>query len=89
MRVLALQLTSNAKPLLNTTFINTAIPKHGGVFEMKRVLDGIEVVHKTKGTYVIPMSSVSWFRFDPAEAAPVAPVKRGRGRPRKADSSAA
>ena len=89
MRVLALQLTANAKPLLNTTFINAAIPKHEGIFEMKLVKDGIEVVHKTKGTYILPMSSVSWFRFDPKEAMAEVPVKRGRGRPRKVVSPAA
>ena len=84
MRVLALQLTANAKPLLNN-FINTTLKQHQD-FEMNLVNKGtaIEVVHKEKGSFVIPMSSVSWFRPAPKGSAVVAPlIKKRRGRPKK------
>ena len=80
MRVIALQLTANAKPLLNNTFINTTLKQHQD-FEMHLNNEMIEVVHREKGAYIIPLTSVSWFRPDPAVASPVA--KKRRGRPRK------
>ena len=80
MRVLALQLTANAKPLLNNTFINTSLKQHQD-FEMHLNNEMIEVVHKEKGAFIIPLTSVSWFRPDPTVASPV--VKKRRGRPRK------
>ena len=80
MRVLALQLTANAKPLLNNTFINTSLKQHQD-FEMHLNNEMIEVVHKEKGAFIIPLTSVSWFRPDPTVASPVA--KKRRGRPRK------
>ena len=91
MRVLALQLTANAKPLLNNTFINTELKQHGA-FEMHLNSTGtmVEIVHREKGAFIIPLTSVSWFRPDPIAAgytfgatAPV--IKKRRGRPRKVD----
>jgi hypothetical protein len=88
MRVLAMQLTANSKPLLNNTFINVEQASHSD-FEMTKVDGGIEVVHKSKGCFIIPISSISWYRPDPSVVVPVAPPKRGRGRPRKASTAAA
>lgn len=83
MRVLALQLTANAKPLLNNNFINTTLKQHQD-FEMTLKGNAIEVVHKEKGFFVIPMSSISWFRPAPKGSAVVAPlIKKRRGRPKK------
>ena len=83
MRVLALQLTANAKPLLNNNFINTTLKQHQD-FEMTLKGNAIEVVHKEKGFFVIPMSSISWFRHPPKGSAVVAPlIKKRRGRPKK------
>ena len=89
MRVVALQLTANAKPLLNNTFINTRLKQHQE-FEMHLNSSNnmIEIVHREKGAYIIPLTSVSWFQPDPiaagytfGQAAPAA--KKRRGRPRK------
>ena len=83
MRVIALQLTANSKPLLNNTFINTTLKQHQD-FEMTLKGNAIEVVHKEKGFFVIPMSSVSWFRPAPKGSAVVTPIiKKRRGRPKK------
>ena len=83
MRVLALQLTANAKPLLNNNFINCDLKQHQG-FEMTLKGNAIEVNHPEKGFFVVPMSSVSWFRPAPKGSAVVAPlVKKRRGRPKK------
>ena len=91
MRVLAMQLTANAKPLLNNNFINTENPGHE-LFEMHLNSAGtmIEIVHREKGAFIVPLTSVSWFRPDPIAAgytfgatAPV--IKKRRGRPRKVD----
>ena len=87
MRVIALQLTANAKPLLNNTFINTELKQHQE-FEMHLNNNMIEIIHREKGAFIIPLTSVSWFRPDPiaagytfGQAAPS--VKKRRGRPRK------
>ena len=85
MRILALQLTANAKPLLNNTFINTELKQHQE-FEMhlNSTSTMIEIVHKEKGAFIIPLTSVSWFRPDPIAAGYVfGQVKKRRGRPRK------
>ena len=83
MRVLALQLTARAKPLLNNNFINTTLKQHQD-FEMTLNGDVIEVVHKEKGLFIIPMSSISWFRPAPKGSAVVTPIiKKRRGRPKK------
>ncbi len=83
MRVLALQLTASAKPLLNNNFINTTLKQHQD-FEMTLKGDVIEVAHKEKGLFIIPMSSISWFRPEPKGSAVVAPlIKKRRGRPKK------
>ena len=86
MRVLALQLTANAKPLLNNTFINTELKQHGA-FEMHLNSTGtmVEIVHKEKGAFIIPLTSVSWFRPDPTSSATAPVIKKRRGRPRKVD----
>jgi hypothetical protein len=76
-----MQLTENAKPLLNNTFINVEHASYSD-FEMTKVDGGIEVVHKDRGCFVVPISSISWYRPDPSAVLPVAPPKRGRGRPR-------
>jgi len=82
MRVIALQLTANAKPLLNNTFINTGLKQHQD-FEMHLNNNMIEIVHKEKGAFIVPLTSISWFRPDPGGVAtPI--VKRRRGRPKKA-----
>ena len=82
MRVIALQLTANAKPLLNNTFINTRLKQHQE-FEMHLNSSNnmIEIVHREKGAYIIPLTSVSWFQPDPTGTGPT--VKKRRGRPRK------
>jgi len=80
MRVIALQLTANAKPLLNNTFINTELKQHQE-FEMHLNNNMIEIIHREKGAFIIPLTSVSWFRPDPIAAGPT--VKKRRGRPRK------
>jgi hypothetical protein len=85
MRVLAIQLTVNARPLLNTNFIRTDLPSHEA-FSMRLVGDAVEVTHREKGVFIIPMSSVSWYILDP-QAEPVT-VPKKRGRPRKARVSA-
>ena len=84
MRVIAIQLTANAKPLLNNTFINTELKQHQD-FEMQLKDNLLEVTHREKGHYSIPLASISWFRPDPTpvEAAPVV-VKKRRSRTRKA-----
>ena len=83
MRVLALQLTASAKPLLNNNFINTPLKQHQD-FEMTLSGDVIEVVHKETGLFIIPMSSISWFRPAPKGSAVVTPIiKKRRGRPKK------
>ena len=83
MRILAIQLTANAKPLLNNTFINTELKQHE-VFEMYLNNNMIEVVHKERGAFIIPLTSVSWFRPDPGVVGASAPlIKKRRGRPRK------
>ena len=87
MRVLAIQLTVNSRPLLNTNFIRTDLPSHEA-FSMRLVGNTIEVTHREKGAFVVPMSSVSWYILDP-QAEPVAPPrKRGRPRKVKADTTA-
>ena len=89
MRVLAMQLTDSAKPLLNKTFINVEQSSHSD-FEMTKVDGGIEVVHKERGSFIVPISSISWYRLDPSASVPVVtPPRRGRGRPRKASTAAA
>ena len=82
MRVIALQLTANAKPLLNNTFINTRLKQHQE-FEMHLNSSNnmIEIVHREKGAYIIPLTSVSWFQPAPTGTGPT--VKKRRGRPRK------
>ena len=83
MRVLALQLTASAKPLLNNNFINTTLKQHQD-FEMTLKGNAIEVLHKENGLIVIPMSSISWFRPAPKGSAVVTPIiKKRRGRPKK------
>ena len=85
MRVIALQLTANAKPLLNNTFINTELKQHQE-FEMHLNSNNnmIEIIHREKGAFIIPLTSVSWFRPDPVAAGAVfGQVKKRRGRPRK------
>ena len=83
MRVRAMQLTANSKPLHNNTFINTSLPQHHQ-YEMTLQGNAIEVVHKEKGCFVIPMSSVSWFQPEPKGSAVVAPiVKKRRSRTKK------
>ena len=85
MRILALQLTANAKPLLNNTFINTELKQHE-VFELYLNNNMIEVVHKERGAFIIPLTSVSWFRPDPSIVGASTPlIKKRRGRPRKAN----
>ena len=86
MRVLALQLTANAKPLLNNTFINTELKQHEA-FEMhlNSTNTMIEIVHKEKGAFIVPLTSVSWFRPDLASKATAPIIKKRRGRPRKVD----
>ena len=85
MRVIALQLTANAKPLLNNTFINTELKQHQE-FEMHLNSNNnmIEIIHREKGAFIIPLTSVSWFRPDPVAAGyTFGQVKKRRGRPRK------
>jgi len=83
MRVLSMQLTVNARPLLNSTFIRTDLPGHES-FSMELVNDTIRVTHREKGVFILPMSSVSWYVLDPAATVPAR-----RGRPRKKEAIAA
>ena len=84
MRVTALQLTANSKPLLNNTFINTELRQHQA-FEMhlNSSTNMIEIVHREKGVFILPLTSVSWFRPHPDASSIGAVVKKRRGRPRK------
>ena len=92
MIVEAIQLTANAKPLLNNTFINTQLKEHE-LYELT-IADGasmIKVHHKTKGVFMIPLTSVSWFR--PAKitaavtAATIVTPKKRRTRQKPAAST--
>tara|TARA_R100000664_G_scaffold22335_1_gene31794 strand:+ start:3760 stop:4005 length:246 start_codon:yes stop_codon:yes gene_type:complete len=72
-----MQLKESAKPLLNMTHINTSTTKHASY---KLTLDSsaqfLEVQTPDRGTYMVPIQSISWMQ--PAKPAKPQrlPVKR-------------
>lgn len=81
MAIIALQLNDNTKPLLNQTYFNSTSDQFQDFtinLEKRDSILGISIVHKEKGHFWVPMTSVSWVRMDGAGQ----PVRK-RGRPPK------
>lgn len=72
MKVLAIQLSKEAKPLLNNTYIDVENPNYAD-YDLRLEKDFLMVEHKVKGMFAIPVASISWMRV----------AKATKGRPKK------
>ena len=72
MKVLAIQLNSTSQPLLNNNYISVENPNYAD-YDLKLEKDFVTVSHKTKGTFAIPLTAISWMKIE----------KVARGRPKK------
>mgnify|MGYP003127855425 CR=1 FL=1 len=72
MKVLAIQLSKESKPLLNNNYIDVENSNYAD-YALKLEKDFLIVEHKSKGTYAIPLTAISWMRVE----------KAARGRPKK------
>jgi len=81
MEIVGIQLTESARSVINKSFLSSDFFKLS--FEKVEGALGVRVVDKKKGSYWLPMTSISWVRTK-GQAAPK------KGRPKKvADVKAA
>lgn len=74
MEIVGVQLTESARSVLNKSFL--ASDHFDLSFEKVEGVLGVRIVDKKKGSYWLPMSSISWCRTE-GKAAPK------KGRPKK------
>ena len=80
MEIVAVQLTESARSVLNKSFLSA--DHYLMAFEKVEGVLGVRIVDKKKGSYWLPMTSISWCRTgEKAEAK--------RGRPKKVANVAA
>ena len=64
MRVTAMQLNTNSRPLMNHSYINTDLRQYRMfTIEINKSHSAITVRHVEKGTYTVPIGSVSWYKL--------------------------
>ena len=64
MRVTAMQLNTNTRPLMNHSYINTDLRQYRMfTIEINKSHSAITVRHEEKGTYTVPIGSVSWYKL--------------------------
>ena len=72
MKVLAIQLNKESKPLLNNTYIDVENPNYAD-YDLRLEKDFLMVEHKVKGMFAVPLTAISWMRVE----------KAAKGRPKK------
>lgn len=77
MELLMIQLNSNCKPLLNQTYINTTNPNFAQ-YKMYLEKSLVRVVHQERGTFWVPLTSISFMQVDPKSLAPSVSKKAPR-----------